>query len=306
MDFLAELGLSNENPGGYCGEWIQGGGEPLDSIAPATGGAIARIGQVTADEYTRISAAAHEAFTRWRDMPAPVRGDYVRRIGQAMRELKEPLGMLVAHESGKILQEGLGEVQECIDIADFSVGLSRQLYGLTMPSERPQHSMRETWHPLGTVGIITAFNFPAAVWAWNSMLSLTCGDSNLWKPSPKAPLTALALTRVAASVLEPDGFGALVSLAVGPRDPVGDLLVSDPAVPLISATGSVRMGREIAQSVGKRLGRTILELGGNNAIIVMASRRPRVGRFLHDPVRRGRYSGPALHEHPTHASCTSR
>lgn len=269
MDFLEKLSIQSENSGAYCGEWLAGDGGTVDSIAPATGKAIASVRQASAEEYEKVSAAAHEAFLRWREVPAPVRGEYVRRIGLAMRELKEPLGAIVSHESGKILQEGLGEVQECIDIADFAVGLSRQLYGLTMPSERPKHSMRETWHPLGTVGIITAFNFPAAVWAWNSMLSLVCGDSNLWKPSPKAPLTALAMTRVAASVLEPDGFGALVGLAVGERDPIGDLLVQDKRIPLVSATGSVRMGREVAAAVGQRLGNTILELGGNNAVVVM-------------------------------------
>ena len=268
MDFLKTLGIEDDNPGAYCGEW-SGDGDKLVSVAPATGEPIATIRQATASEYERAATAAHEAFLRWRSTPGPVRGEYVRRIGDAMRDLKEPLGKLVSLESGKILQEGLGEVQECIDIADFSVGLSRQLYGLTMPSERPEHSMRETWHPLGTIGIITAFNFPAAVWAWNSMLSLTCGDSNIWKPSHKTPLTAIAMTRVAASVLEPDGLGPLVSMVMGPRDPVGDLLVNDGRVPLISATGSVRMGREIAQSVGARLGGTILELGGNNAVIVM-------------------------------------
>jgi aldehyde dehydrogenase (NAD+) len=187
----------------------------------------------------------------------------------AFRQHKEALGRLVTLETGKILQEGLGEIQECIDIADFAVGLSRQLYGLTMPSERPMHSMRETWHPLGTVGIITAFNFPAAVWAWNSMIALTCGDANLWKPSPKAPLTAIAMTNVVREVLEPVGFGALAGLVIGPNDPIGSCLIDDPKVPLVSATGSVAMGRVVGQRVAARLGRTILELGGNNALIVM-------------------------------------
>ncbi|MCA8941533.1 MAG: aldehyde dehydrogenase family protein, partial [Planctomycetes bacterium] len=194
---------------------------------------------------------------------------YVRKIGIALRERQEALGKLVSWECGKIYQEGLGEIQECIDIADLAVGLSRQLFGLTIASERPQHSMRETWHPLGTVGIITAFNFPAAVWAWNSMLSLVCGNANVWKPSLKTPLTAIAMTRVVAEILEPDGFGPLVGLIVGADATVGSAMLDDKRLPLISATGSTRMGRIVGERVGKRLGRSLLELGGNNALIVL-------------------------------------
>ncbi|MFQ5506726.1 MAG: aldehyde dehydrogenase family protein, partial [Planctomycetota bacterium] len=236
---------------------------------PVTGKEIARVRLASAADYERVASAAGEAFLRWRELPAPMRGDYVRRIGNALREHKEALGHLVSWEVGKILEEGRGEVQEAIDVADFAVGLSRQLYGLTIQSERPCHHMRETWQPLGVVGVITAFNFPAAVWAWNSMLGLICGDSLVWKPSSKAPLTAIAMTRIAGSVLEPDGFGALLSLVVGGRADVGEALIADPRVPLVSATGSTRMGRHINRVVAGRLGRTLLELGGNNGLIVL-------------------------------------
>jgi aldehyde dehydrogenase (NAD+) len=269
MDFLKELGLTDNNPGVYTGTWKHGNGGALDTFSPATGERIASVSQASADDYATISAAAHEAFLRWRALPAPKRGEYVRQIGEALRAKKEPLGKLVSLEMGKIYQEGLGEVQEAIDIADFAVGLSRQLYGLTIKSERPQHSMRETWHPLGTVGVITAFNFPVAVWAWNAMLALVCGDSLIWKPSSSTPLCALATTMIAAEVLEADGFGAVVSLAVGRGSQVGEALLNDPSVPLVSMTGSTNMGRHVAKTVSERFGRTILELGGNNAIIVL-------------------------------------
>jgi aldehyde dehydrogenase (NAD+) len=268
MDVLRDLGIEPSNPGAYDGDWIDTTGDVLVSDNPATGEQIASVREASAADYERVSAAAHDAFLRWREVPAPQRGEYVRLIGEKMREQKEALSRLVTMEMGKILEEGRGEVQECIDIADFALGLSRQLYGLTIQSERPQHSMRETWHPLGTVGIITAFNFPVAVWAWNSMLSLVCGDANIWKPSRKTPLTAIALTRIAASVLEPEGFGALVGLVIGPDETVGSALLDDPKIPLVSATGSTRMGRIVGQRVSARLGRTLLELGGNNAIIV--------------------------------------
>ncbi|MEE9126659.1 MAG: aldehyde dehydrogenase family protein [Planctomycetota bacterium] len=269
QDFLGQLGIDRQNRGAYCGEWMDTKGELLDSHNPATGKLIASVREANTADYKRVSQAAHEAFLRWREVPAPKRGDYVRRIANVLREHKDPLGKLVTLEVGKILEEGKGEVQECVDIADFAVGLSRQLYGLTIKSERPKHAMRETWQPLGTVGVITAFNFPVAVWAWNSMLALVCGDANLWKPSRKTPLTAIALTKLAASVLEPDGFGALVSLIIGKDDDVGAALLDDAAVPLVSATGSVPMGRAVGQRVAARLGRTLLELGGNNAVIVM-------------------------------------
>ncbi|MCH7493910.1 aldehyde dehydrogenase family protein, partial [bacterium] len=218
-----------------------------------------------------VVAAAVEAFGRWRTVPAPRRGEIVRRIGAALRAAKGALGALVSLEMGKIRAEGEGEVQEMVDMADFSVGLSRQLHGLTMPSERPGHRLMEQWHPLGVVGVISAFNFPVAVWSWNALLALVCGDAVVWKPSTKTPLTAVAVTKLAAAVLEPEGFGALAGLAIGDRRAVGGPLVQNPRVPLVSATGSTAMGRVIARQVGERLGRTILELGGNNAIVV----RPR-------------------------------
>jgi aldehyde dehydrogenase (NAD+) len=269
LGFLKQLGIAAVNSGAYDGRWLDTRAGELACRTPIDGSTVATIRTANVQDYARISAAAHAAFLRWREVPPPARGEYVRRIGLAMREHKDALGRLVALEAGKILQEGWGEVQECIDIADFATGLSRQLYGLTIASERRQHHMRESWHPLGTVGIITAFNFPMAVWAWNSMLALVCGDACLWKPSHKTPLCALALTRIAASVLEPDGFGALVSLIVGADSGVGSALVDDPLVQLISATGSVRMGKSIGPRVAQRLGRSLLELGGNNAIIVM-------------------------------------
>jgi aldehyde dehydrogenase (NAD+) len=267
--FLAELGIRDSNPGAFAGEWLATAGEPIPSTDPATGATIATVRAAGVADYERVVAAAHTAWLRWRELPAPRRGELVRRIGLALRQRKEPLGRLVTLETGKILQEGLGEIQECIDIADFALGLSRQLYGLTLASERPQHSMRETWHPLGTIGVITAFNFPAAVWAWNAMVSLVCGNAQVWKPSPKAPLTAIAMTRVVADVLAEEGHGALVGLVIGANETVGAALVDDRRLPLVSATGSVAMGRIVAQRVGQRLGRTLLELGGNNAVIVM-------------------------------------
>jgi len=265
---LATFGIDGPHSGAYAGEWLETRGPDLLVHSPATGELLGSVRLATAADYARTRDAAHAASLRWRDVPAPRRGEYVRQIAEALRAHKEPLGRLVSLEMGKILQEGLGEVQEAIDIADFAVGQSRQLYGLSMHSERPGHAMREQWHPLGLVGIISAFNFPAAVWAWNSMLALICGDACIWKPSPKTPLTAIAMTTVARKVLEPEGFGALLSLVIGSNEDVGEKLVADPLVPLISFTGSTAVGREVAAKVARRLGRTILELGGNNALIV--------------------------------------
>jgi len=269
LGFLAKLGIGKTNSGAFDGAWRKTKGGELVVRTPIDGSEIGRITMSTAADYAAVSNAAHAAFLRWRELPAPKRGDYVRRIGDAFRANKELLGRLVTLEAGKIVQEGLGEAQECIDIADFAVGLSRQLYGLTIASERPSHSMRETWHPLGTVGIITAFNFPIAVWAWNSMLALVCGDSCLWKPSLKTPLCAIAMTKIAAEVLGKE-WSALVGLVVGPDAEVGGALLDDPKVPLVSATGSTRMGRIVGPRVAQRFGRSLLELGGNNAIVVMA------------------------------------
>ena len=268
--FLSQLGLQAENPGAAAGAFRATRGAPLTSFDPATGEAIASVRQAEAADYQAVTAASLEAFRSWRAVPAPRRGEVVRLMGEELRRLKEPLGRLVSLESGKILQEGLGEVQEMIDIADFAVGLSRQLYGLSMHSERPGHRMYEQWHPLGPVGIITAFNFPVAVWAWNAMIAFVCGDTCVWKPSELTPLTALAVQRIAAGVLEREGFPAAVSgLLIGELDVVGKPLVDDPRFPLISATGSCAMGRVVGQRVAARMGRSLLELGGNNAVIVL-------------------------------------
>ena len=268
LTFLAELGLDKIQSGAFDGTWRKTKGDELLVRSPIDGSGIGRIVMATAADYAAVSKAAQAAFLRWRELPAPKRGEYVRQIGNAYRAKKELLGKLITIEAGKILQEGLGEAQECIDIADFAVGLSRQLHGLTIASERPNHHMRETWHPLGTVGIITAFNFPMAVWAWNSMLALACGDSCLWKPSLKTPLSAIAMTKIAADVLGKE-WSALVGLVIGPDLTVGSAMLDDPAVPLISATGSTRMGRIVGPRVAQRFGRSLLELGGNNAIVVM-------------------------------------
>ena len=269
LSFLQELGLEGTQSGAYCGRWLECRGPELTVTSPATGEQIGAVKQASAEDYETVAAAAHQAFLKWRELPAPVRGEYVRRVGEALRAHKEPLGKLVAWEMGKIYQEGLGEVQEAIDIADFAVGQSRMLYGLSMHSERPQHAMREQWHPLGVVGVVSAFNFPSAVWAWNAMLAMICGDSTLWKPSSKTPLTAIAMTKIAVQVLEPDGLGAVLSLVVGKGSEVGEILLHDKRVPLVSATGSCSMGKHVAEALASRYGRTILELGGNNAVVVM-------------------------------------
>jgi aldehyde dehydrogenase (NAD+) len=269
MDFLQQLGIQDTNSGAYNGQWLETSGPMLESKSPATGQVIASIQQATKAEYEVCVQSAHEAFLRWREVPAPQRGEIVRRMGNAMREHKDALGRLISLEMGKILQEGWGEVQEAIDIADFAVGQSRMLYGLSMHSERPGHAMREQWHPLGVVGCVTAFNFPMAVWAWNSMLAFVCGDAMLWKPSSQTPLCAIALTNVCRPVLEEEGFGALASLVVGSGREVGQQLLEDSRVPLVSFTGSTSVGRGVASTVAGRFGRTILELGGNNAVILM-------------------------------------
>ncbi len=265
---FAALSLSSDHPGGFDGEWI-GSGPTLDVITPCDGSRLAGVRQVTDAEYDRIVDRAHAAFLAWRDLPAPRRGEVVRRLGNRLREKKAVLGALVTLEMGKILVEGEGEVQEMIDICDFAVGLSRQLYGLTMASERPDHRMYEQWHPLGVVGVITAFNFPVAVWSWNAAVAAVCGDAVLWKPASKTPLTAIAVTKIAAEVCREVGVDpAIFSLVVGPGASVGERLLDDRRVPLVSCTGSCSVGRHVAEVVGRRLGRTILELGGNNAIIV--------------------------------------
>ncbi|MCP3964538.1 MAG: aldehyde dehydrogenase family protein [bacterium] len=265
---LAELGIEAENPGAFNGSWIETGGELLHSVDPNTGEPIAAVRQATAEDYEKVIAASVEAFDEWRTWPAPKRGEVVRLLADELRKHKDALGKLVTLEMGKIVSEGLGEVQEMIDMADLAVGMSRQLYGLSMHSERPQHRMYEQWHPLGTVGIITAFNFPVAVWAWNSTVAAVCGDSMVWKPSSQTPLTAVAVTKIAERVLEATGAPPVFNLAIGDRHAVGGPLVADHRAPLISATGSTSMGRKIGTVVAERLGRSLLELGGNNGIIV--------------------------------------
>ncbi len=266
---LAELGLAEHNSGVYAGGWREAHGRDLESVNPATGEVIATVRRASPEDYEAVVESSVETFVRWRMLPAPERGRYVREIGDALRAHKEALGTLVTLEMGKILPEGLGEVQEMIDIADFAVGLSRQLYGLTMTSERPRHRMYEQWHPLGPVGIITSFNFPTAVWSWNSLIAAVCGDTNVWKPSSITPLTAVAVTNIVAEVMAGSGFEGVFNLVVGGGADIGDALVKDRRIPLISATGSCDMGYKVGTEVAKRMGRSILELGGNNAVIVM-------------------------------------
>ncbi|MEZ4905853.1 MAG: aldehyde dehydrogenase family protein [Spirosomataceae bacterium] len=267
--FLKPLRISSINPGVSTGlaMW-EGKGETLSSFSPVDGQLIGKVNAASREDYDTIIGQAQEAFKTWRLVPAPKRGEIVRQMGEQLRLHKTELGTLVSYEMGKSFQEGLGEVQEMIDICDFAVGLSRQLYGLTMHSERPAHRMYEQWHPLGIVGIISAFNFPVAVWSWNSMLAWVCGDVCVWKPSEKTPLTAIACQNIIQTVLQandvPEGVSCLV---VGGRE-VGEWLAQDSRVPLISATGSTRMGKAVGQVVGGRLGRSLLELGGNNAIIL--------------------------------------
>ncbi len=269
-DVLEALGIGDLNSGASTGSWIEGcSGSVLDSVSPIDGRRIAGVKQCETEEYEQVVSTAEAAFEYWRMVPAPKRGEIVRQIGLELRKHKEELGRLVTLEMGKILQEGLGEVQEMIDICDFAVGLSRQLYGLTTHSERGRHRMYEQWHPLGIVGVISAFNFPVAVWSWNTMLALACGDVVIWKPSSKTPLTACACQNITAKVLKrnqlPEG---ICNLVIGRGATVGDRLSRDRRIPLISATGSTPMGQRLGGIVGERLGRCILELGGNNAIIV--------------------------------------
>ncbi|HET9949997.1 MAG TPA: aldehyde dehydrogenase family protein, partial [Longimicrobiales bacterium] len=265
---LRALGLEQEERGGFSGEWL-GSGPPLEVHSPIDGSCLGVVRQVTDEEYDRIVERAREAFLAWRRVPAPKRGELVRRLGARLREVKPALGALVTLEMGKIRAEGEGEVQEMIDVCDFATGLSRQLYGLTLPSERPDHHMRESWHPLGVVGVITSFNFPVAVWSWNAAIAAVCGDAVLWKPASKTPLAAIAVTKIAAEVCrEMHADPAVFSLVVGSGSTVGERLLHDRRVPLVSATGSSEVGRRVAEVVGGRLGRTILELGGNNAVIV--------------------------------------
>ena len=268
---LNKLGLAAENPGVFAGEW-RGDGAIIEKISPIDGKVLARVRTASDEDYEWAVSLAHEAFLKWRTTPGPVRGDTVRRLGNALRDFKQDLGQLVTLETGKIIAEGEGEVQEMIDICDFAVGQSRMLYGLTIQSERPSHRLMEQWHPLGVVAVISAFNFPVAVWSWNAALAAVCGDATVWKASEKTPLTAIAVTKIAERVCRETGADpAIFTLLMGDRKTVGQKLSADPRIPLISATGSVQMGLHVAQTVHGRLGKTIMELGGNNALIVAPS-----------------------------------
>lgn len=268
ISLLKNLGIEQVNAGTSTGrKWIAGT-SLIASFSPVDGELVGSVETTTRDAYDQVIEKAQEAFKTWRKMPAPQRGEIIRQIGEELRKHKSDLGRLVSYEMGKSLQEGLGEVQEMIDICDFAVGLSRQLYGLTMHSERPNHRMYEQWHPIGIVGIISAFNFPVAVWSWNSMIAWVCGDVCIWKPSEKAPLCGIACQKIIAGVFERNNIPEGVSCLVNGDYQVGQWLTADKRIPLISATGSIRMGKKVAEAVGSRLGRSLLELGGNNAIII--------------------------------------
>jgi aldehyde dehydrogenase (NAD+) len=271
---FAALGLEEINSGAFAGEWLDTAGTELAVENPTTGEPIGAVTRAGKDDYERVVASSVDTFAEWRMLPAPERGEYVRQLGNLLREFKEPLGALVSLEMGKIKAEGEGEVQEMIDICDFAVGLSRQLYGLTIASERPRHRMYEQWQPLGPIGVISSFNFPVAVWAWNSTLAAVCGDTVIWKPSSKVPLTSIATTRLAARVMKGSGFEGVFNLVAGSGAEIGDTLINDRRVPLISATGSCNMGEKVGTAVAQRLGRSLLELGGNNAVIVMEDADP--------------------------------
>ncbi|MHB8604659.1 MAG: L-piperidine-6-carboxylate dehydrogenase [Thermoplasmatota archaeon] len=265
---LSEFGLEGTIPGATDGKKWFGSGKPLDVVTPIDGSKLATVKQANAEDYERVVRAARASFDEWRQVPAPKRGLAVRAVAERLREQKDVLGDLVTLEMGKIRVEGRGEVQEMIDVADFAVGLSRQLYGNTMASERPQHRMMEQWHPLGVVGVISAFNFPVAVWSWNAFLAAVCGDATVWKPASKVPLTAIAVSKIANEVMEAEGHPGVFTLAVGPGSVVGDAIAKDRRIPLVSMTGSCKVGYGLAATVAERLGRSILELGGNNGIVV--------------------------------------
>jgi aldehyde dehydrogenase (NAD+) len=270
LDILEKLHIEPLNSGACYGDWIAApSGAELESLNPSTGETLAKVKMAGPEDYELVMSRAHEAFFDWRMVPAPKRGEIVREIANELREHKAALGALVTLEMGKILPEGLGEVQEMIDIADFAVGLSRQLYGLTMHSERPGHRMYEQWHPLGIVGVISAFNFPVAVWAWNAMIAAVCGDCVLWRPSSDTPLTAIAVQKICNRVMDRHGLKGVFNLVIGSSKPIAETLVRDTRVPLISFTGSTEVGRHVSETVARRLGRSSLELGGNNGIIVM-------------------------------------
>ena len=271
MNFLNELGINDVNYGACSGtgkwsETTQAG--EIVSINPANGKKIASVYQCSESDYDRIVIDSAKVFKKWRKVPAPVRGELVRQMGEALREKKDALGSLVSLEMGKIKQEGDGEVQEMIDIADFAVGQSRMLYGKTMHSERLDHRMYEQWHPLGIVGVISAFNFPVAVWAWNAFIAAIAGDTVIWKPSSSVPLTAVAVQSICNEVMEKNGYSGIFSIVIGNGSTIGEKLINDRQIPLVSFTGSCKMGKHVSKTVAGRFGKTILELGGNNALIV--------------------------------------
>mgnify|MGYP000941415086 FL=1 len=269
MEFLKTLGIQEHNSGVSTGlTWLTSSGEKIESYSPVDGKKIGTVTAADKESYEKVMQQAEAAFKHWRMVPAPKRGELVRQVGEALRQYKEPLGKLVSYEMGKSLQEGMGEVQEMIDICDFAVGLSRQLHGFTMHSERPGHRMYEQYHPLGIVGIISAFNFPVAVWSWNSMLAWVCGNVCVWKPSEKTPLCAVACQNIIAEVFKKNNIPeGVCNLIIGGRN-VGEWMSADNRIPLVSATGSTRMGKAVGAVVAARLGRSLLELGGNNAIII--------------------------------------
>ncbi len=269
--FLKTLGLKEYNAGTSTGRESSDSGKYLQSVSPVDGELIGHVSKTTRQEYGHVIAKAQDAFKAWRQVPAPKRGEIVRQYGLELRKHKDALGRLVSYEMGKSLQEGWGEVQEMIDICDFAVGLSRQLYGLTMHSERPNHRMYEQWHPLGIVGVISAFNFPVAVWSWNSMIALVCGDVVVWKPSEKTPLCSVACQNIFHEVLKANDVPEGVVSIINGNYEVGEFMTQDTRVALVSATGSIRMGKIVGQAVAARLGKALLELGGNNAIIVTPS-----------------------------------
>jgi len=277
MTFLKKLGLKKKNNGTSTGlKSTASSKKYIDSYSPVDGKLIGSVSVTSPKEYEAVMKKAQSAFLEWRMVPAPLRGEVVRQYGQALRKQKDELGRLVSYEMGKSLQEGWGEVQEMIDICDFAVGLSRQLYGLTMPSERPGHRMSEQWHPLGVVGIISAFNFPVAVWSWNSMIAMICGDVTVWKASEKTPLCSVACQNIFHKVLKENNVPEGVNCIINGDYTVGEMMTNDHRIPLVSATGSTRMGKIVGATVAARMGKTLLELGGNNAIIVTPSADPAI------------------------------
>jgi len=271
-ELLEKFGIHQAHSGVFAGDWItKPGGPEFDSLNPSDGKVIASVMCASSKNYEQVLVRAGEGFKRWREVPAPMRGEIIREVGIALRKHKKDLGLLITLETGKILSEGQGEVQEMIDMCDFATGLSRQLHGLTIASERKDHRLFEQWHPLGVVGIISAFNFPAAVWAWNAILAAICGDTSVWKPSNHTPITSIAVINIVASVMKSKGYASVFSLCISEGHFAGEWLAQDKRVPLVSATGSCEMGRAVGAKVSQRLGRSLLELGGNNAAIISPS-----------------------------------